>query len=281
MNTFKKIGIYGAGNVGSSLVMALAELKVDAEEIVVAARDLRKAEAAILDLASAYPVIAAKATSATELTGAFDIVVVTAGVLPHEGLSGEELLRSNIDIVVKALEQVDCEKIIVIGTPVDILTEELLNLPQFEGKQVIGFGGELDKARASYSLLTRSIESDDSLYVVGEHGPRAIPVYAGEQDYEAVTTEATTVLKRIFTSGIARNLATGMQLARLVQALSGSEQIMCVCVPNDQYEGLSITWPHVINETGVVKRVEITNIGPKASHLLEELVAARKSRLTT
>ena len=116
------------------------------------------------------------------------------------------------------------------------------------------------------------------MYVIGEHGPRAIPVYGGEQDYDAVRTEATTVLKRIMESGVARNIATGIRLARLIEVLGGDEQIMCVSAPNEEHHGVSLTWPHVINSQGLVKRVELNNIGPKATQQLKELVKARRAQ---
>lgn len=276
MSTFRRLGIVGAGNVGSALVMALGEFSISSDEIVVAARDIKKAEAAILDFASAYPKLANKATSTLSLSGKFDVVIVTAGELPHGNITSDELLSTNLGIATEALKDVDFDKIVVIGTPVDLLTEELSRLNEFKNKQVIGFGGELDKARMLYSLLVHGLKPKEPLYVIGEHGPRAIPVYDGEQNYEEVRIETTTVLKRIVESGTARNLATGVQLARLLQALGGEERIMCVSAPNKEHSNLSITWPHLINGHGLVKKINIDNVGPKASSLLEGLIKARQ-----
>jgi malate/lactate dehydrogenase len=280
MTSFKRLGIYGVGNVGSALLMALGDLDISADEIVVTARNLKKADAAILDLASAYPDLAAKAVGSLELKGDFDLVVVTAGILPHEGITAEELLSGNIAIAVEALKDATTKKIVVIGTPVDILTEELAKLPQFTGIQIIGFGGELDRARVAYSLLKHNIRSERTVYAIGEHGPRTIPVYSEEQDYEAITSEATTVLKRIISSGVARNLATGTQLARLVQALSGAvgDQIMCLSIPNAEHDNLSITWPYTVNGQGVTKAVDIGEQEPKSAKLFEELLESRRTR---
>lgn len=275
MSNFERFGIYGAGNVGSALIMSLGELGILSDEIVIGARDIKKAEAAILDQASAYPELAATTTFSTDLNGKFDVVVVTAGELPHGDITMRDLLARNTDIAVAALADVECDKIVVIGTPVDMLTEELSRMSQFKASQIIGFGGELDKARMHYSLLRHGIQTEN-MYVIGEHGPRAIPVYDGEQDYDDVRAETTTVLKRIMESGTARNLATGVQLARLMKALGGEEQIMCVSAPHERYGNLSITWPHIINGQGLVKRVEINNIGPNASSLLEELINLRQ-----
>ncbi len=127
----------------------------------------------------------------------------------------------------------------------------------FEGKQIIGFGGQLDQARMEYSLLSRGINATEPYYAIGEHGPRTIPVYGGEVKYDLVKEDTTSVLKRIVSAtDKARNLATGFQLSVLASALCGEEQILCVSAPDQKYDGLSITWPYIINETGLAKRVE-------------------------
>lgn len=271
----KRLGIFGCGNVGSALAMGLAAQDI-ANEVVMASRNILHAEAAILDAGSAYPQTAAKFEAADHLEGAFDAVVVTAGLYPHSDVSQQDLLDKNLEIVITALQQANCQKLVVIGTPVDRLTEELSKLQPFRGKQVIGFGGQLDVDRTIYALIKRSVPFDGQVYVIGEHGPRTIPIYKGESTYAAVRGDVTSTLKRISASGYTRNMATGVQLARLLRALAGEEQVLCVSAPDNDFGGLSITWPYVINQSGLIEKAKISYIGPRASRLLSELAETRQ-----
>lgn len=280
MKKLNRLGLVGCGNVGSALVMELAKLNL-AGEVTVASRSSSHAEAAILDAGSAYPETAAMFKVTGVLEGNFDIVVVTAGILPHVQSSRDELLQNNLKIALESLEKVDCQKIVVIGTPVDKLTEELSKSDALKDRQIIGFGGQLDVDRAKYTLVKHSVEAREPLYAIGEHGPLVIPVYENEEVYEKVRESTATFIRRISVlDDNLRNLATAVQLARLLQALAGKEQILCVSAPHDDFNGLSITWPYLINQNGLVKKIEIPNIGNNASALLSRLLDIRKKEAT-
>jgi malate/lactate dehydrogenase len=270
-----RLGIVGCGNVGAALVMEAAAQNL-AQEVVVAARNQGNAEAAILDAGSSSPKTAVNFTPVQQLQGSFDIVAVTAGEMPHQNISQAELLERNFQIAVNALGAVKAQKIIVIGTPVDRLTERLAQLPKLKDTAIIGFGGQLDTNRAVYALLKHSAGFNESVYAIGEHGPRTIPVYNGEDNYDTVRADTTSVLKRIGTAGKVRNLATGKELARLICALGGKEQVLCVSAPDKDYDGLSLTWPYLINQNGLAEKVQIPVTGPKASALLKDLTETRK-----
>jgi malate/lactate dehydrogenase len=274
MTKVKRVGIYGIGNVGAAFLMQLADKADLADEFVAAARNIEQAKAGILDIAGAYPTAANRFSAASELTGDFDIVVVTAGAMPHGTFNLEELLRSNVAIVESAMQQVTCKLLVVIGTPVDRLTDTLTAQKRVKAQQIIGFGGQLDQARIQYALLTRNIVSD-SVYAIGEHGPRTIPTYPGEAQFDDVKADASSVLKRIGAAGTPRNLATGVQLARLVEVLAGKKAVICVCAPHPAYDSLCLTWPFRLNANGVEAPESIV-LGPKATKALNELIAIRK-----
>jgi len=112
-------------------------------------------------------------------------------------------------MVLDAVHAVDCEKIVVIGAPVDALAEKLTEL--MPGKKIIGFGGQLDLARMKYALLTERINVTEEQYIIGEHGPKAIPVYKNEEEYEKISLMTTTFIKRIMAAtDKPRNMATGV-----------------------------------------------------------------------
>ena len=119
----------------------------------------------------------------------------------------------------------------------------------------------------------------ENVFVVGEHGPRLIPVLEVEADYENIKQEASSVLKRIkqWTPN-ARNLATGDQLARLVTAFNGEEPaVLCISKTDPDFSNLSITWPYFINQGGVGKKVEL-KLNQQARNDLETLLKARSAK---
>jgi malate/lactate dehydrogenase len=274
--SLEKVGIYGIGNVGAALVMELAR-DANAAQIDVASRNPHRAQAAILDATSAFPERTEHFLALENLEGAYDVVVVTAGEQPKPAVTPAELLARNLKLAARTLSEVECGVAVVIGTPVDLLTEQLARVSSLSVKQLIGFGGELDRARIIASLVKRGIETIEPVYAIGEHGPRVVPVYAEERDYQAVKDEARSVLATIKrATGTARNLATGIQLGRLLNALSGQEHLMCISRPNENYEGLSITWPHMISEAGVGDPVPL-ELGASASEDLEQLLIDRRT----
>jgi len=62
-----------------------------------------------------------------------------------------------------------------------------------------------------YALLTERINVTEEQYIIGEHGPRAIPVYKNEEEYEKISLMTTTFIKRIMAAtDKPRNMATGV-----------------------------------------------------------------------
>jgi len=267
-----RIGMEGAGNVGASLVMALAS--EFSGEVEVSARSIEKAEAAILDASSAYPSAIQKFQAKSGLKGEYDLVVVTAGAQPHGTVNMQELLSENLQLVTDVLSEASASKVVVIGTPVDRLTEALSALKPFTHCQVIGFGGQLDVDRTRSALIQRQLKVPDQVFVVGEHGPRAIPVYEGGAGYESIRLDATSVLKRIGRAGKARNIATGIQLSRLVRALAGERSVLCVSTVDKDFDDLAITWPRYIDKDGLGGKVPLT-LERHAQTLLHELLQVR------
>ncbi len=271
-----KLGIVGAGNVGSSLVFALARLGYE-HAVEVTARNPDHAEAAILDAASAFPETAVNFISKPQLAGNYDFVVVTAGLQPSWELRGGALLDANLEIMLQSIDGAQTEKLIVIGTPVDELTQVMTNHSDVQAKTVIGFGGELDVARIKYALLKQKLTTDNA-FVVGEHGPRMIPALEDETYYDDIKQEASSVLKRIkqWTPN-ARNIATGHQLARLVMAFSDDQTVQCISRVDPDFSGLSITWPYNISKNGIGEKVSL-KLGPKAQKDLESLLKVRRGK---
>jgi len=151
-----------------------------------------------------------------------------------------------------------------------------LNLP---ARHVIGFGGDLDSNRLRYILTAADMQSDDAV-AVGEHGPNAIPVYAGEQDYDQVTAELRQFWKRIVQHAeVVRNLATAHLLGKLVDSVvTNSNTVHNVCAFHPEHK-IYLTWPCAIGRHGADKTLPLV-LGKRASQAVAELVEARRKKLS-
>lgn len=271
----ERVGIVGAGNVGSAVTMQLATCSI-AKHVELTSRDHPDAIAALLDAASAFPdAVANHFEVVDELSGAYSVVVVAAGLQPDPGVSNTELLSINTEIVLQSAKTLDLGAqpiLVVVGTPVDLVTERVqAELPTI---RVIGFGGELDTARLRFVLKTRGIDTR-SAWVIGEHGPRAIPVYDSEVEYQDVRKSVGSFLSTI--KGVApeaRNLASGVQIVRLLRALGGRTEVQSISRVHPEY-GVSLTWPWTVGKEGAESPAEV-HLGPSARASLHELLELRQ-----
>lgn len=249
----ERIGIAGAGNVGSALAFSLAATGRPAR-IEIAARSRATAAAARIDALSAYPEAWRALVDVECLSGTYDVVVITAGVQPGRGSARLLLYQMNLAIAKWFLRNVNLTDgvFVLVGTPVDELTGALLRLIDGDQHRVIGFGGELDRSRLRSILHEQQdVAPGDAPIVIGEHGERTIPVFSGLEHYPRVRDAVRNTLADILgATGSARNLASGVQLARLIQALQGETSTHCVSTYLDQY-ALPLTWPCRLGHKGV------------------------------
>ncbi|MBA3844983.1 MAG: hypothetical protein H0X39_20610 [Actinobacteria bacterium] len=271
-----RVGVHGAGNVGSALLMEMAANGIG-RHVEVASRRPGTVEAALLDVASAYPARAANFEKVEQLKGVYDVIVLTSGIQPSRETAKQEMLKINLDIAMGVADSFIPAKnsaVVIVGSPVDELSQEFLHarhdlLP----RQVVGFGGELDRARLRTELLRRGIP-DNECTVVGEHGSRTVPVYDSEEDYENVARGVRSSLDRIKSAtGQARNLASGVQICHLLSALDNKSDVQCVS-QYDERHGIFLTWPYRVGPGAALERVPVS-LGPAADKELGALVEAR------
>ncbi|MFH1622878.1 MAG: malate dehydrogenase [Candidatus Omnitrophota bacterium] len=179
-----KISIIGAGNVGGLTAMRILEQGIADVVLVDIAKNLAKAKAFDLDDARAI----AKHTSPIEGTEDFskikdsDIVVVTAGLARRPGMTREDLLRKNYNIVKtisKNIRKLARNSIVIaVCNPVDIMTYVLLKEIGFDKKRVFGMGLGLDSSRFSnlISLKLKVPSNKVKALVIGSHGETMLPL---------------------------------------------------------------------------------------------------------
>ncbi len=177
-----KVGIIGAGFVGSTTAYTLA-IKELAHEIIMIDLNQVKAEAEALDILHAAAMnsgASIKFGDYPDLQGA-DIVIITVDA--QKSLDGDRLalLNSNTEImktVVPGIVQYAPNCIILIATnPVDVMTRIVLEISKFPENRVIGSGTVLDTARFREILgdkLNGISPKSIHAYVLGEHGNSAL-----------------------------------------------------------------------------------------------------------
>lgn len=180
----KKVTVVGAGNVGATAAQRLAEKRLCDVVLVDIAEGLPQGKA--LDLAEAAPIEKHDAnltgTNGYEETAGSDIVIITAGIPRKPGMSRDDLLKTNSDII-KTVASNIAEKspdaiLIIVSNPLDAMCHVAYEASGFDKKRVIGMAGVLDSARFRTFIareLNVSVENTHA-FVLGGHGDTMVPL---------------------------------------------------------------------------------------------------------
>jgi malate dehydrogenase len=179
-----KITVVGAGNVGGATAQRLVEKEL--ADVVLVDVESGMPSGKALDLAEAAPMggydCRLLGTDRYEETANSDIVIITSGMPRKPGMSRDDLLRANVDIVKKVTQSVARHSpeacLIVVSNPLDAMTYVAYRVSGFPRERVMGMAGVLDSARFCAFLsmeLDVSIESI-SAQVLGSHGDSMVPL---------------------------------------------------------------------------------------------------------
>lgn len=185
----KKISVIGAGNVGAALTQRLAEQEL-ADIVVMDIPQLEQIPAGKgLDILQSAPIYGydstVKGTTNYEDTAKSDIVIITAGIARKPGMSRDDLLNTNAEIVKNVTEQITKISpkaiIIVVTNPLDAMCYVTLKTSGFPKQRVIGMAGVLDSSRMATFIAQELKVSVENIYpmVLGGHGDTmiALPRY--------------------------------------------------------------------------------------------------------
>jgi len=177
-----KITIIGAGNVGASLAQRLAEQDFADVVILDIIEGLPQGKA--LDILQSAPILGFShriiGTNRYEDTTGSDIIVITSGIARKPGMTREDLIKINANIVAGVAENAARHSpnciIITVSNPVDALTYLALKVSGFPRHRVFGLSGVLDSARfASFIAQELNVPASEvSCYVLGEHGQNMV-----------------------------------------------------------------------------------------------------------
>ena len=181
-----KIALIGGGQIGGILALICAQKELGDVVIV----DVPKSEGMVkgkaLDIIESNPHDGydVKITGSSKLSDIKDanVVAITAGVPRKPGMSREDLLEINVNIISNIANNVKkyCPNafVIVVSNPLDAIVYAFHKISGLPKNQVVGMAGALDNARfkAFIAMETGLSVQDISCIVLGGHGPTMIPL---------------------------------------------------------------------------------------------------------
>ncbi|MCH8125946.1 malate dehydrogenase [candidate division KSB1 bacterium] len=180
-----KVTVIGAGHVGATVSQRVADKDI-AEEVVIVdildgipqGKGLDMWESAPIEVFDTRIV----GTNGYEETVNSDVVVITAGIARKPGMSRDDLVNTNTDIV-KSVTKSVVEKspnsiIIVVSNPLDVMTYVAYKVSGFSHNKVMGMAGILDTARyRSFLAMELNVSVRDiQAMVLGGHGDSMVPL---------------------------------------------------------------------------------------------------------
>jgi len=179
-----KVTVVGAGNVGATAAQRLAEKGYCDVVLVDIVEGIPQGKA--LDLLHSGPVenydSRIVGTNGYEETAGSDIVVITAGLPRKPGMSRDDLLMKNYEIVAGVTREVAKRSpnafLIVVSNPLDAMAQTAMKVSGFPRERVIGMAGILDSARFRAFIAMELKVSVDNIQalVLGGHGDTMVPL---------------------------------------------------------------------------------------------------------
>lgn len=299
-----KVTVVGAGNVGATCANVLAHYDFLNEVVLL---DIKEgtAEGKSLDMWQTAPInyYSTKLVGVTNdyaATADSDVVVITSGLPRKPGMSRDDLIATNANIVKSVTEQVVKYSpntiIVVVSNPLDVMTYCAYLASGLPSKQVIGMAGILDTARYRAFLATEIGVSpkDIQALLLGGHGDTMVPLprfttVSGIPVTDLVAADKLeAIVQRTKTGGgeIVNLLGTsawyapGAAAAQMAEAiLKDEKRIFPVCAwlqgeygMKDIYLGV----PVVLGKGGIEKIIEL-NLTEDEMALLKDSAAAVKN----
>src|SRR5438552_10013142 len=284
VNRRPKITVVGAGNVGASVAQYAVEKELGDVVLVDVVDGVPQGKA--LDLLQAGPIhrydSMVSGSNGYDETANSDVVVITAGLARKPGMTRDDLLFKNAEIVGSVVEQTVQRSpraiLILVTNPLDAMVQLAWKKSGFPSERVIGMAGLLHSARFRTFIaqeLGVSVENVTA-FVLGGHGDTMVPLprystVAGVPITELLSKEKIDALVRRTAGGGAEivNLlksgsayyAPGASTVEMVEAiLKDKKKILpCAAYLNGQYgvKGLYVGVPVKLGRGGVEQVIEI------------------------
>ena len=269
-----KVTVVGAGAVGATCANVMACREVASEVVLI---DIKEglSEGKMLDMYQCSTLMdfdtkLVGVTNDYKQTANSDVVVITSGIPRKPGMTREELIGTNANIMKGVIENVVKYSpraiIIVVANPMDTLTYLALKASGLPKNRIIGMGGALDSSRFKCYLAKATganINNVDGM-VIGGHGD--------------TTMGGATLTKLIGTSAW---YAPGAASAMMVEAILNDQKKMvpCSCYLEGEYgqSDICIGVPAIIGRKGIEKIVKIDLSKEEAEKFAASADAVRKT----
>ncbi len=303
MSARPKITVVGAGNVGATAAQYAVERELGDVVLVDVIEGIPQGKA--LDLAQAGPVhgydSALTGSNGYDETADSDVVVITAGLARKPGMTRDDLLFKNAEIVGSVIEQVARRSpngiLILVTNPLDAMVQLAWKKSGFPPERVIGMAGVLDSARFRTFIareLNVSVENVTA-FVLGGHGDTMVPLprystVAGIPITELLSAERIQALVTRTANGGAEIVnflksgsayyAPAASVIEMVEAiLKDKKKILpCAVYLTGQYrtKGLYVGVPVKLGRKGVEQIIEIKLTADEQSAFDKSAAAVRE-----
>ncbi len=291
----KKIALIGGGQIGGVLAQLIAQKELADVILFDIVEDMPQGKT--LDIAESSRIdgfdVQLKGTNDYKDIAGSDLVIITAGLPRKPGMSRDDLLTTNSQIMKSVAEGVKKHApdaiVIIISNPLDAMVTLFQKVTGFPTNRVIGQAGVLDSSRFS-TFIAWELEvsvKDVNAMVLGGHGDTMVPLvrYANvngvpvmemlERKYNGDAAKA----KEVMDAMVQRTKMAGGEVVKLLKtgsafyspaaaAIAMAESIMknenrllaSCCMLNGEYgvDGYYVGVPAILGEEGVVKVVEVT-----------------------
>jgi malate dehydrogenase len=295
-----KITVVGAGNVGATVAQYAVEKELGDVVLVDVIEGIPQGKA--LDLLQAGPVHRYDSrligSNTYDETADSDVVVITAGMARKPGMTRDDLLFKNAEIVGSVVEQVTSRSrnaiLVLVTNPLDAMVQLAWKKSGFAPGRVIGMAGVLDSSRFRTFIaqeLNVSVENVTA-FVLGGHGDTMVPLprystVAGIPITELLSRERIQALVTRTANGGAEIVnylksgsayyAPGASTVEMVEAiLKDKKKILpCAAYLDGQYgvRGLYVGVPVKLGRAGVEQIVEI-KLTPEEQAAFDKSAAA-------
>ncbi|GAC1430969.1 MAG: malate dehydrogenase [Thermoanaerobaculia bacterium] len=297
-----KVTVVGGGNVGATVAQGVA-LKELADVVLV---DIVEGvpQGKTLDLMETAPVekydSILRGTNSYDGTENSDVVVITAGLPRKPGMSRDDLLWKNEEIVAQVTREIVSRSpktvLVVVSNPLDAMCEVARRVSKFPRERVIGMAGVLDSARMRAFIameLNVSVENTHA-FVLGGHGDTMVPLprystVAGIPITELIAKDRIdAIVDRTRNGGaeIVNLLKTSAWYApaaaavEMVEAILKDKRKILPCAVYLQgeygYKGLFVGVPVKLGRNGMEKIIEIKLTSEEKASLDKSAAAVKE-----
>jgi malate dehydrogenase len=181
----KKVTVIGTGNFGSTVAFIMA-MNGTCHQVVLRGRNYDVAKGKALDMSQAanaarqHTIV--RAARGPEDMANSDVVVITAGAPRTPGMSRDDLLTKNAEIVKKYSREIKEHApdaiVVVVSNPLDVMTYVALKETGFPRERVLGMAGILDAARMAHFIFEKLGYGAGQIRatVMGGHGDTMVPL---------------------------------------------------------------------------------------------------------